>query len=136
MKIQWGRVVLAALVIEAVLGVTFIRLGPIISRAFGFRVYLIFEGIFGFVVAFLVTIWLARKIQSHVVLHGLLIGVMARLPFFGLMVAAGTLTRFIKSRGAVWFWLAQVLGIVATVLGARVCEMKRPDRAKESVEVT
>jgi hypothetical protein len=136
MKIQWGRIVLAALVIEAILGATFTRLGPIIRSEFGSRVYLTFEGVFGFAVAFLVTMWLARKIESHLVLHGLLIGLVARLPFFGLMVGSGALTRFINSRGVVWFWLAQVLAVAATVLGARVCEMKRPDRAKDLVKVT
>jgi hypothetical protein len=139
MKIRWGRVLAAALLIEVIL-MTLFPLGRIITSRFGAQAYLVFEGIYALAVTFLVTMWLVRKIHERVILHGVLVGTVKQLIFFGLFIATGqlsSLTGFIARRGAVWFWLGgNGLTILATVLGALASEKIRHVRAKESVAVT
>ena len=138
MKIRWGRILTAALLCEAILTTLFL-LGPIITGRFGRQAYLVFEWIYAFAVAFLVTMWLVRKIDEHVVLHGVLVGTVKQLIFFGLFIATGRLSSlagFIAGRGAVSFWLGQGAAILATTLGALVSEKTRPVRGKGSVQAT
>jgi hypothetical protein len=137
MKIRWGRVVAAVLLIEAILTSLFL-LGRIITSRFGNQVYLVFEAIYALAVTFLVTMWLMRKVHERLVLHGVLIGVTKQLMFFAIAVGTGIpLAGFIARRGAVWFWVGgNGLTILASVLGALASEKIRPVRAKESVEVT
>jgi hypothetical protein len=122
MSIQWGRVVLAAFVMELVL--------------FGIAVPLFLSGLGGglnyvmplaaFFATFAVTVWLGRKIASRLVLHGVLIGVVGTLMYLGL------------TRGEPEPWqylLGHVLKVVGGAAGGLVLERQRLGHSTHRAEL-
>jgi hypothetical protein len=75
MKIHWGRILNAGLVIE----ILFIGLYQIFTALYtkADLVNYAFVVIGSFVFMLLGALWVGRKIESHFVLHGLLVGVVA-----------------------------------------------------------
>ena len=75
MKINWGRVVNAGLVIE----ILFIGLYQIFAALHGEADYAnyVFVVVGSFFLMLLGALWVARKIESRFILHGFLVGVIA-----------------------------------------------------------
>jgi hypothetical protein len=75
MKINWGRVVNAGLVIE----ILFIGLYQIFAALHGTADWAnyIFVVVGSFALMLVGALWVARKIESRFILHGLLVGVVA-----------------------------------------------------------
>ena len=78
MKINWIRVVIAGILFEILLTLIYIAA----QYAGSYRVAIVFLD--WFVIMFLGGLWVARKIESRFVMHGLLIGIIANLLFFPL----------------------------------------------------
>jgi zinc transporter ZupT len=80
MSIQWGRVLLAAFLMELVLIAIAIPLT--LSGAGGALVYVIPPA--SFAATFAITVWLGRRFTSRPVLHGGLIGIAGSLMYVAL----------------------------------------------------
>ena len=122
MKIYWIRVVVAAVLFEVVL----IAVTVAISLFIEVELVLPFVPPVVFVVGFPFGIWVARKPASGLVLHGALVGVVATLIYFGLLLGQfGSLTPVIDMYGPVSFFLANALKILGCVAGAYVAARRR-----------
>src|SRR5258708_39887749 len=75
MSIQWGRVLLAAFLMELVLFAIAVPL--FLSGAGRVLVYVVPPA--ALIATFAITVWLGRRINSKFVLHGVLIGVVGTL---------------------------------------------------------
>jgi hypothetical protein len=80
MSIQWGRVLLAAFLMELVLFAIAVPL--YLSCAGRVLVYVVPPA--ALIATFAMSVWLGRKITSKFVLHGVLIGVVGTLLYVGL----------------------------------------------------
>ena len=107
MSIQWGRVLLAAFLMELVL---FAIAVPLTLGGAG-RVPLYVVPPAALIATFAITVWLGRRIASRLVLHGVLIGV------------AGTLMYVAITRGGPEPWqylVAHALKVVGGAAGGLV----------------
>jgi hypothetical protein len=99
MSIQWGRVVLAAFVMEVVLIAIAVPL--FLSGAGRALVYVIPP--LALIATFAVTVWLGRGIKANFVLHGVLIGIVGTLMYIALT----------RAQPEPWqYWLAHALKVV------------------------
>jgi hypothetical protein len=80
MSIQWGRVLLAAFLVELVLFAIAVPL--YLSGAGRVLIYVVPPA--AFIATFAMTVWLGRKITSKFVLHGVFIGAVGILMYVGL----------------------------------------------------
>src|SRR3984893_15887770 len=80
MSIQWGRVLLAAFVMELVL----IAIAAPLFKSGAGRVLVYVVPPAALIATFAITVWLGRRINSKFVLHGVLIGVVGTLMYVGL----------------------------------------------------
>jgi len=80
MSIQWGRVLLAAFLMELVLIAIAVPLT--LSGAGWLLVYVVPP--LSLITTFAITVWLGRRIRSRLVLHGVLIGVAGALMYVAL----------------------------------------------------
>jgi len=107
MSIQWGRVVLAAFLMELVLFAIAIPL--FLSGAGRVLIYVVPPA--ALIATFAVTVWLGRKINSNFVLHGVLIGIVGTLMYVGLT----------RAQPEPWqYWLAHALKVVGGAAGGMV----------------
>jgi hypothetical protein len=107
MSIQWGRVLLAALVMEVVLIAVAVPL--FLGGAGRVLVYVIPP--VALVATFAVTVWLGRGIKTNLVVHGVLIGVAGTLMYIALT----------RAQPEPWqYWLAHGLKIVGGAAGGAV----------------
>jgi hypothetical protein len=112
MSIQWGRVVLAAFVMELVLiGIAV----PLFVQGYGqMLVYVIPPA--SLVATFMITVWLGRAIASRFVLHGALIGVVGTVMYVALT----------RGQPEPWQYLAaHVLKVVGGAAGGLVLAQRR-----------
>ena len=112
MSIQWGRVLLAAFLMELVLFAIAIPL--YLNGAGRVLVYVVPPA--ALIATFGITVWLGRGIASRLVLHGVLIGV------------AGTLMYIALTRGGPEPWqylLAHALKVVGGAAGGVVLARRR-----------
>jgi hypothetical protein len=113
MSIQWGRVLLAAFLMELVLFAIAIPLNLSGAR----RVALYGVPPAALIATFAITMWLGRGIASKFVLHGVLIGVAGTLMYVGLT----------RGRPEPWQYLvANALKIVGGAAGGVVLARRRP----------
>jgi uncharacterized PurR-regulated membrane protein YhhQ (DUF165 family) len=128
MKIQWIRVLVAGFLIEVVLAVVLIggfalagvRLQNGVSTGSA-----IIIGTGAFVAAFLVVLWFGRRITNHIVLHGFLIGVVATLLYFALVVGSGQMSAALAAYGPATFITVNGARIVGAVFGGIVSGRRR-----------
>jgi hypothetical protein len=80
MSIQWGRILLAAFVMELALLAIAVPIN--LSGAGRVNLYVIPPA--ALIATFTVTVWLGRRIKSKFVLHGVLIGIMGTLMYVAL----------------------------------------------------
>ena len=111
-KIHWGRIVLGGLVAEVVLIVAIVPIGLRLGDTF--LSYAAPPG--SFVVCFLGSLWVGRRIECRFVLHGLLVGVVAALFYLAL-------TRFQPEPLA--YVIAHVLKLVGGAVGGYVAQQRR-----------
>ena len=112
MPIQWGRVLLAALVMEvALIGVAV----PLFLGGAG-RVLVYVIPPSALVATFAVTVWLGRGIKTNFVVHGVLIGVAGTLMYIALT----------RAQPEPWqYWLAHGLKLVGGAAGGMVLARRR-----------
>jgi|ERR1700686_467425 len=107
MSIQWGRVLLAAFLLEVVLVAIAV---PLFLGGAG-RVLLYVIPPAAFIVTFAVTVWIGRKIKSQFVLHGVLIGIVGTLMYIALT----------RAQPEPWqYWLAHALKVLGGAAGGLV----------------
>lgn len=112
MSIQWGRVLLAAFLMELVLFAIAIPL--FLSGAGRVLVYVVPPA--ALIATFAVTVWLGRRITSKFVLHGVLIGVVGTLMYVGLT----------RAQPEPWQYLvAHALKVVGGAAGGMVLARRR-----------
>jgi hypothetical protein len=120
-RIHWLRVVLGALLLEAVLLVTLVPIGEIFGSPFAIdetkrlqdaTAFFVAVPVGCFVFGYLVTMWLLRPVSSRFVLHGALIGVVATAIYMALAVAQpGGLAPIVAGYGPPLFYLTHALRI-------------------------
>jgi hypothetical protein len=113
MSIQWGRVLLAAFVMEVILIAIAMPLA-LMGRG---RVLVFVIPPAALIVTFAVTVWLGKTIKSSFVLHGLLIGVVGTLMYIALT----------RAQPEPWqYWLAHALKVVGGAAGGMVLARRQP----------
>ena len=99
MSIQWGRVLLAAFLMEVILFAIAI---PLFLGGAG-RVLVYVVPPVALVATFAVTVWLGRRIKTKLVLHGVLIGVVGTLIYIAIT----------RAQPEPWqYWVAHALKVV------------------------
>ena len=117
MSIQWGRVLLAAFLMELVLFVIAVPL--FLSGAGRVLVYVVPPA--ALIATFAITVWLGRRINSNFVLHGVLIGVVGTLMYVGLT----------RAQPEPWqYWVAHALKVVGGAAGGMVLARRQIARDK------
>ena len=117
MSIQWGRVLLAAFLMELVLFAIAVPL--FLSGAGRVLVYVVPPA--ALIATFAITVWLGRRINSKFVLHGALIGVVGTLMYVGLT----------RAQPEPWpYWVAHALKVVGGAAGGMVLARRQIARDK------
>ena len=112
MSIQWGRVVLAAFVMEVILFAVAI---PLFLRGAGWLLIYVVPPL-ALIATFAVTLWLGSRIKTNFVLHGVLIGVVGTLMYIALT----------RAQPEPWqYWLAHALKIVGGAAGGIVLAQRQ-----------
>jgi hypothetical protein len=112
MSIQWGRVVLAAFLMEVAL--IAIAVPHFMSGAGRVLVYVIPPA--ALIATFIITVWIGRGIHSKFVLHGVLIGIVGTLMYIGLT----------RAQPESWqYWVAHALKVVGGATGGMVLARRR-----------
>jgi hypothetical protein len=107
MSIQWGRVLLAAFLMELVLIAIAVPLS--LSGVGQVLVYVVPPA--ALIAAFVVTVWLGRGIRSKFILHGVLIGIVGTLMYLGLT----------RAQPEPWqYWVAHGLKVFGGAAGGMV----------------
>jgi hypothetical protein len=122
MKIHWLRVLVAAVLFEAVL----VAITIVIAQFVAIETILPFVPVFVFVVGFPFGMWVVRKAASGFVLHGTLLGVVATLIYLGIILGQnGSLTPAVDAYGPVSFFLANALKILGCIAGSYAAGRRR-----------
>jgi hypothetical protein len=113
MSIQWGRVVLAAFLMEVVLFAIAI---PLFLSGLGRTlVYVVPPA--ALIATFAVTVWLGSRIKSHFVLHGVLIGLVGTLMYVALT----------RAQPEPWqYWVAHALKVIGGAAAGMVLARREP----------
>src|SRR5262245_7676730 len=131
MRIYWLRVLLGGFLIEVVLAIVlvggFAAAGVDIAKGVSTASAVII-GAGCFAAAFLIVLWLGRGIQSYLVLHGLLMGLMATLIYVGLVAGSGQMSTALAAYGPATFVTVNAARLVGAVFGGVACERKRAAR--------
>jgi hypothetical protein len=127
-RIRWGRIVLAAVLLEAAITVLVIPFGllfgnpmspPADGRTVNTLPYLLAAaaGCAGF--GFLFGRWAARESAARAPLHGLLTGIVATVLYIGGMssLAPGGIAAVVTAYGAGWYVLFNVIRVLGCWLG-------------------
>jgi hypothetical protein len=131
MRIYWLRVLLGGLLIEVLLGVVlvggFAVAGVDLANGVSTASAVII-GVGCFAAAFLIVLWLGRGIESHLVLNGFLMGLVATLIYVGLVAGSGQMSTALAAYGPATFVTVNVVRLVGAVFGGIVCERRRAAR--------
>ena len=131
MRIYWLRVLLGGFLIEVVLAIVlvggFAAAGVDIASGFSPTAAVII-GVGCFAAAFLIVLWLGRGIDSHLVLNGFLMGLVATLIYVGLVAGSGQMSSALAAYGPVTFVTLNGIRVVGAVCGGVVCERRRAAR--------
>jgi hypothetical protein len=112
MSIQWGRVLLAAFLMEVILFAVAIPL--FLGGAGRLLVYVVPP--VALVATFAVTVWLGRRIKTKFVLHGVLIGVVGTLIYIAIT----------RAQPEPWpYWVAHALKVVGGAAGGMVLAQRQ-----------
>ena len=120
-QVRWPRVVIAGFLVEVGLAVTGIPLVPLL----GDIVYVTAVPVLCVVIPFLIA-WLAtRKVPSARVLHGLLIGVVATVLYFALVISVSSVAEASATYGLPLFILVNALRVGSATAGGFLAERQR-----------
>ena len=86
-------------------------------------------GLGAFFGAFVVVWWLAHGIERHLVLHGLLMGVVATLLYLGMVAGAGQMSAALAAYGPATFVILNAARLLGAVLGGAARERRKVVRA-------
>lgn len=110
--IHWARILLGGLLAEVALILAIVPLGLRLGE--GFLHYTAPPG--SFIMCFLAALWVCRRTESHFILHGILVGVVAALIYVGLTRAQPEPFAYI---------LAHALKLVGGACGGFVAQRRR-----------
>jgi hypothetical protein len=114
MSIRWMRVVVGALLLETVLGLTLVPLSFV-----NMTLFLAAVPIGAFAFGYLVSWWMLRRISAAPLLHGALLGIIATAMYFGLVFAQpGGFASAVNTYGVPLFWFSQAIRIAGCIAGA------------------
>jgi putative membrane protein (TIGR04086 family) len=119
-RIHWGRILIGGLLAEVALILAIVPLG--LRLGDNFLHYTAPPG--SFVMCFLGALWVCRRIESHFILHGTLVGVVAALIYVALTRAHSEPFAYI---------VAHVLKLVGGVCGGFVAQQRRSPSPAEIV---
>jgi hypothetical protein len=123
-RMQWGRIVLAAVVLEVILalveGPMSVFLKPNYPTFFRSTIHPV-----GFIVSYLIGWWGVRRISSRLVLHGALVGIVATLLFLALVEVMESIPSVIAQYGVFNFYLGQVLRVAGCTTAALIAQKQR-----------
>ena len=121
-KIRWGRIVLAAVAAEVVVILLLVAVSTVFKVPGELAGYYVAPPASG-LATFLMVLWVARKLESRFILHGILVGLV------GVVLTAGFI--FTAKPEDRWMYVASfVLRIVGGYLGGLVAQ--RPTRIQEA----
>ena len=128
MRIYWWRVLLGGLLIEVLLAIVlvggFAAAGVDLAKGVSTTSAVII-GIGCFAAAFLIVLWLGRGIQSHLVLHGFLMGLVASLLYVGLVAGSGQMSTALAAYGPATFVTVNAVRLVGAMVGGVAAERRR-----------
>ena len=119
-RIHWGRILIGGLLAEVALILAIVPLG--LRLGDNFLHYTAPPG--SFVMCFLGALWVCRRIESHFILHGTLVGVVAALIYLALTRAQPEPFAYI---------VAHVLKLVGGACGGFVAQRRRSPSPAETV---
>ena len=119
-NIKWWRVVIAAVLVEIGLIVTTLPFVPLLGDQAFFIAVPIACAVVPFVVAWLAT----RKLASAQVLHGLLIGLVATVIYFALVIGGSSIAETTATYGLLLFVIVNVLRVLSAVAGGYVASRR------------
>ena len=112
MKISWGRILNAGLIAEILL----IGIYQIVAALYGHGNAAIITVIVGAIVFMMLgALWVGQKIESHFILHGFLVGVVAIIYYI-----IRSLPEALSGEYPMDYWLAVLLGHPPKLLGGIV----------------
>src|SRR5262245_29888079 len=127
-RIRWGRIVIGAFLLEALLVVAaapllgFVAnpLAPGAQNASGdYTIFFVTVAAACFVVGTLLGWWVARPLTSQFALHGALTGIVATAIYLAICsIPPTTIPAVVAAYTPFWFFLANGLRIVGSTLGA------------------
>lgn len=107
MSIQWGRVLLAAFLMELVLFAVAI---PLFLGGLGRTLVYVVPPV-ALIATFAVTVWLGSRIKSNLILHGVLIGIVGTLMYVAIT----------RAQPEPWqYWVAHALKVLGGAAGGMV----------------
>jgi hypothetical protein len=122
MRIRWVRVVVTAFLLEAFL----IALTIPLAATVGIEAILPYVPVVLFVTGFLSGWWIARKVVSLFVLHGILVGIVATLIYLGLVFSqSGSLMPVIEMYGPFLFFASNAARLLGCAAGAYTGSRRR-----------
>jgi drug/metabolite transporter (DMT)-like permease len=121
MSIQWGRILLAAFLMELILFAIAVPLNLIGAT----RTELYSLPPAAFIATCAVTVWLGRRIQARLVLHGVLIGVAGILMYVGLSLGAREPWQYV---------LGNALKVVGGAVGGMVLARQRKTQTDQALK--
>jgi lipopolysaccharide export LptBFGC system permease protein LptF len=125
-RVRWLRVVIAAFLVEVGLIVMALPFIPLVGEELVFRAVVPTACL---VVPFIVA-WLAtRKLPSARVLHGFLIGVVATVMYFALVIVASSIAEAAATYGLPMFIVVNALRVVSAAAGGYAAERRSPANA-------
>jgi len=119
-RIHWGRILIGGLLAEVAIILAIVPLGLRLGDIF--LHYTAPPG--SFVMCFLGALWVCRRIESHFILHGALVGVVAALIYVALTRAQSEPFAYI---------VAHVLKLVGGACGGYVAQRRRSPSPAETV---
>jgi len=131
MRIHWLRVLLGGFLIEVLLAIVlvggFAAAGVDLAKSISTTSAVII-GIGCFAAAFLIVLWLGRGIQSHLVLHGFLMGLVATLLYVGLVAGSGQMSTALAAYGPATFVILNAVRLVGATVGGVAGERRKTAR--------
>jgi hypothetical protein len=124
-QIRWLRVVIAALLVEVGLVVTTVPFVPLV----GDQLFFVAVPIACLVVPFVVVLFATRKLANAHVVHGLLIGVVATLMYFALVIGTASIAEAAATYGTPLFVIVNALRVLSAVAGGYFASRRGPAAA-------
>ena len=114
-KLRWGWIIAGAVLLEVALIILFV---PMLMYT-DVSTIAPYAGIGTFVLGFLISGWIVRKVPGRRLLHGALIGILATIIYVGLcMTNPGGIESVVRMYGTVLFVVGNGLRIVGSTAGA------------------